>query len=389
MNRDIYRKFIKISVFSVGIVFIAMIITLNGLYLVKSVQRADDRISDFILHGIPEYRFNNPGPPIAVIHGKASGEITCIDFSEHHAIKKGDVYEVFAEVASSDKERGFASGCRFLKIADGDDLTVYIVPFGEVLDFGLTVLLTSACTALADFIIIGALIIIQSRRIMRPIIRRSELQRQFITDAGHELKTPISIIAASADVLDVDSPDNEWVNAIKKQSVRMSSLVSDLILLAKAEEGYTERGETFSISDAVWDMSSDFAAVAASKNISFNCEIEDDISFSGSPAGIGRLISVLLDNAVKYTDSGGTIWLSLRHDRHNIVFRVKNTCDIQNVSDLDKLFERFYRADFARSRSTGGSGIGLSIARSITEAHGGTISASGEKGKYIEFTVKL
>ena len=169
----------------------------------------------------------------------------------------------------------------------------------------------------------------------------------------------------------------------------MSSLVSDLILLSKTEEGYRERGESFSLSDAVWEVSSDFAAVAGAKKISFTREIADEINFTGDPVGIGRLISVLLDNAVKYTESGGTVWLSLASDRHNITLSVKNTCDIQDTDDLDKLFERFYRTDSARSRSSGGSGIGLSIARSIAEAHGGTITVGGKKGEYIEFTVKL
>jgi len=221
-------------------------------------------------------------------------------------------------------------------------------------------------------------------KIVRPIAENYEKQRRFVSDAGHEMKTPLTIIRANLDLLDTES---EEISEIRIQTDRLTKLTQDLVFLSKTEESaHTLPKIEMPLSDIVGETAASFHAPCSLRHIAYNTDIMPAVAFCGSPDMIRQLVSVLLENAVKYTPDGGIIRLSLTAGRGNIRLTVFNTtADKVEEDDLPRLFDRFYRSDASRNSETGGHGIGLSIAKAITEAHNGTISASTVNG--YDFTI--
>ena len=154
------------------------------------------------------------------------------------------------------------------------------------------------------------------------------------------------------------------------------------------ETPFPEKGR-FSVSEAAWETAEPFAVLAKAKGKNFSQSIEDNISFLGDRSAIQRMISILLDNAVRYSDDGGGIQMRIYRRRGKVCIEVSNTCDLPGVSDLDRVFDRFYRLDESRSAETGGTGIGLSMVRAIAETHGGRATVESADGKEICFRVVL
>ena len=218
-----------------------------------------------------------------------------------------------------------------------------------------------------------------------------EKQKQFITDAGHEIKTPLAIIKADADVLEMDYEDNEWVKDIQHQTERLTSLTNDLVSLARMEEG--KSAVTFSefpLSETVEEECSAYLMLAQSGGKQILSEIQPALFLNGDEKAIRRLVNIFLDNAMKYSPENSEIKVSLKKTGKQIRFSVLNqTKEPVNRDNLDRMFDRFYRMDASRNSETGGHGIGLSMAKAITEAHGGKISASSEDGTSLLMEVVL
>ena len=251
-------------------------------------------------------------------------------------------------------------------------------------------LITSSCVVVTSLLIVFILIFLLSKRAIAPFARNVERQKRFITDAGHELKTPITSISASSDVLDMLYGEDEWIENIRKQTGRLTKLMENLITLSRLDEEtpFPEK-EEFSLSEAAWESAESFSATAKAQGKQYVQEIGEGIRLYGDRASVQRMISILLENAVKYTEEGGEIRFSVYERRGKKYIEVVNTCQQEDMADIDRLFDRFYRPDISRSRNTGGTGIGLSIARAVAEAHGGKISAEYLDGQKICFKVVL
>lgn len=249
------------------------------------------------------------------------------------------------------------------------------------------ILLISGSVEIISLIIIFFILCIVSRRVIRPIADSIEKQKQFITDAGHELKTPLAIIGANTEVLEMLNGKNEWTESIKNQTTRLDKLVKSLLQLAKMEERAEEVVfSDFDLSAAAAEAAEPFGIMAQQKNRGFTTHIQPGIRMNGDENGIKTLVSVLTDNAIKYAPDGGFVDVSLSIQGKNIRLDIKNTDPGTDEKELNRLFDRFYRADSSRSRETGGFGIGLSIARTIVEANRGKISAYKESGGMICFS---
>ena len=233
------------------------------------------------------------------------------------------------------------------------------------------------------------LVVLLSRRAIDPVVRASEQQKQFITDAGHELKTPITVIGTSLKVLEMEVGRQKWIDKARAQTEKLRDLVQALITLCKYdEEAPPLHPRPFSVSEAVRDTAESFADFAQSKGHSLEVSAAPDLSYCGDEAAVRQLVSILLDNAVKYAAPDTAIRFSLEPVRHGVRITVANECLQLPGGDLDRLFDRFYRPDASRTAATGGFGIGLSIAKSIAEAHRGVIRA-GVQGNVISFTAEL
>lgn len=314
-------------------------------------------------------------------NGKAAGVFR--DYIATVSVEQALSYS--SDALSSGRERGYYGDYRYRVLgASGGSIVVFLNAVPEQQSMK-TLLKVSVIVSLLALLAAFALITAFSKKATAPYMKNMQLQKQFITDAGHELKTPLTSISTSADVLKLETGENEWVDNIQKQAARMSKLVANLVTLSKLDEGAQMPDMCdFSLSDAAWEVSEPFELRAVAQGKKYSRSIEDNITVHGDMAAVQQMISILLDNAFKYSDEGGEIRLSVRKQHKGSVIEVYNSCAEGSLGDISRFFDRFYRADKARS-ADGGTGIGLSIARAVAEAHGGSISAESADGRSIVF----
>lgn len=241
---------------------------------------------------------------------------------------------------------------------------------------------------LAEIIIISISKIL-SEWIIKPVEISFNKQKQFVADASHELKTPLSVIIACAETLENNPKEHKWLDNIKTESDRMSKLITNLLDLAKVEnETNKELYEKVNLSKLVEKAILPFESLAYEKNIKLDYEIKDNINFKCNSEEINELLSIMLDNAVKHSSKKGNIIVNLTDDKNNIILEVINKGDPIPKGEEEKIFERFYRVDKSRNRNDNRYGLGLAIAKSIVENHNGKISAASNN-EYTTFKVIL
>jgi two-component system sensor histidine kinase CiaH len=236
---------------------------------------------------------------------------------------------------------------------------------------------------------------------LKPVADAWDRQRRFISDASHELKTPLSVILANSQILlkdgNLGDESRRWVQSTQDEATHMKNLVNDLLQLAKTDEGaggstsaFTKKDVDFS--EIVDSCALEFDAVAFDRGVMLDSNVEEGIHLQGDPEWLGRLAKILIDNATKYARKGTEVKVTLKRTSQHIVLSVNNQGDPIDPEDLPHLFDRFYRSDKARSRGEGeqgGFGLGLAIAKGIAEVHGGTIKATSTKADGTTFTVTL
>ncbi len=238
----------------------------------------------------------------------------------------------------------------------------------------------------AAMAVLAVISVFLARRIVRPLEENDRRQKRFVSDAGHELKTPIAVISANSELLRRETGESEWLNNIDYENRRMSDLVRQLLSLSRAENGDLPK-ETLDLSRLAGGEVLPFESLAFEAGVTIDSEIEPDIFVEGNPGQLCQLVSILLDNALAH-GTGKQIGFTLARDKHSAVLTVTNEAKELDSEQLANLFDRFYRADESRSESGTHYGLGLSIAGAVTEAHGGTIKAAYKDGKAV-FTVTL
>ena len=232
------------------------------------------------------------------------------------------------------------------------------------------------------------LIRIFSRRAMRSFVENYEKQKTFITNASHELKTPLAVISANTEVVEMTAGESEWTQSIKNQVQRMTGLINDLVTLAKADEEREVIVEEFDFSAVVNEHASAFKTVIENDGKKLETSIQEEVIVKGDKKGLNEVVSVLIDNANKYCDEGGNIKVNLKKKGKRALLEVTNSfADGENV-DYKKFFDRFYRQDESHNSEKKGYGIGLSLAQSIVNSNKGKISVSYSGGE-ITFAVLL
>ena len=294
-------------------------------------------------------------------------------------------------VYASGKEKGFAGEYRYCRTAcDGETMLVFLNCQRELATFR-SFLYASIAISLAGTLAVFLLLLLFSGRIVRPIAESYEKQKRFITDAGHELKTPITIIRADADVLQSElEEENEWISDIRTQTSRLAELTAELIYLSKMEEENPAlQMQDVSLSELVDETAQSFQALALSRGKSFTAAVAPDLRVNGDEKALAKLVSILLDNAMKYSPENGTVALTLDQAGRSARLTVRNSTPPMEKGNADRLFERFTREDRARSSESGGFGLGLAIAKAVVEAHKGRIHAESEDGASLTVTAVL
>ena len=236
--------------------------------------------------------------------------------------------------------------------------------------------------------LITVIFAIASKRAVRPFEINSNRQKQFITDASHELKTPLAIISANAEVLQYKGDGNEWTQNIIDQTKHMGKLINQLLVLAKLDEVQekSEKQEA-DLKLLLEETIEPFEEVATQKKVTLKLHLEEGVTIRVNREQIAQLVSILTENAAKYVNDGGKIVWRLTKTQHGAVLVVKNTTE-KELPDTKRMFDRFYRSDSSRSSKPGGQGIGLSIAKKIVDSHKGSITAKAGDGM-VTFRVSL
>lgn len=319
-----------------------------------------------------------------------NGEIIETDIGKVAAVDAETAAGYAKDAAKFSGETGFFGNYRCRKQKEGENLRVIFLDCRRTLSVFRTFLAASIAVSFAGMAAVFLLVFLLSGKAVRPFIESYEKQKRFITDAGHEIKTPLTIIDADAAVLEMECGENEWLSDIQKQTERLKELTDDLIFLSKMEEGAgEEHWIDFPVSEVAAETAQSFELLAKSQNKHLQCQIEPGLSYRGDERNIRRLFSVLLDNGVKYSEDGGEITFSLQKKGKKLVLSVLNRAEDMDGKKAERLFERFYRGDPSRNSGTGGHGIGLSIAKAIVEGHKGKIAAEVKAGEMLEITAVL
>lgn len=416
MLKKMRWHFILAAMLAVFIMLVAVLAGINVWNYHTTAERADQRIQEiygFESGKVPgmensEENASQPVPPdiinrpddhdpeapyttrFFIVRLDEEGNVTDVSTDFIASVTQTEAEEFARKVLNEKRQVGYYKNYRFQILAKKNDNIVIFLNTTMELRSVRNVLLISCLVGVVCFLVVFLLVILLSKRAMKPYIRNIERQKRFITDASHEIKTPLTSIATSVDVIEMEYGEDEWTRNIHKQTSKMSRMVADLVTLSRLDEEnpFLERTE-FSLSDAVWEVAEPFASLAKAQGKKYSQRIEENLTLCGNPDATRQMISVLLDNAMKYSDENGTIRLDVYKVHGKTKIEVFNTCVLEETQNLSRLFDRFYRPDNSRSRKTGGSGIGLSIAQAVAEAYGGKIKVSSKDGKSIMFQVTI
>ena len=299
--------------------------------------------------------------------------------------------QLFADQVLSGGRRQGRIGTQFYCLTEsGDSRTLIVLDARLEMQAGQRVLATTSLVAgIACLLLsLGAWLLI--RRMVKPVEEAFVKQQQFIWDASHELKTPLAVISANADLLDSEIGENEYLGYIRSEVKRTDELVKNLLTLARMDRGTAEcqMAET-DFSDAVLSVLLPFESTVFEAGKTMKSEIQEQVRVTGNASLLQQLTVILLSNALKYSNPGGTITVVLKKKGRGAELRVRNTGEGIAPADRERIFDRFYRTDASRNSETGGEGLGLAIARSITEIHHGKIEAESQVGEYAEFIVTI
>lgn len=404
MIKKLRQKFILMSMLSLTFVITIIIGIINIHNYSIIIKRADEKLELIIdNNGIfPKEKGDKSFPPGKGMSPEAPFKTRyfSVTFNSDGEIVRTNIENVFSidelsagtyatELYNSSKEKGFFKNYRYQSKESNDEtLYVFVDCQDELMTFK-EFLYASLLFSLIGITAIFLLVLFSSKIILKPISESYEKQKHFITDASHELKTPLTVIDASTDVLEMEIGENEWISSIKDQVTRLSKLTEDLLLLSRMNETNKIIFTDFPLSEILEDSIKSFESVAIAQGKTIEADIQSNISYNGEINMITKLFSILLDNALKYSNEKGVIKISLHRNDKSTKITFYNTCEQIEVGNHDYLLERFYRKDSSRNSNTGGHGIGLSIAKSIVENHKGKINIKSDDGKSLLIIITL
>lgn len=424
LGRRLRRKFILVAMGAVTVVLTLIIAGINIVNYSHVCKMADARL-DYILAGKDGIDWGDESKAEPA-NGKDAGDsqagvrirhfegmtaespfdtryfTVTIDAGQVADVNTARIAAVGAKRAASIAARlhakgwtsGFSGNYRYTTDVQDDEITYVFVDCSRELASFHSFLSASVAISCIGWLAVLAIVAGASGAVIRPMVESYSKQKRFITDASHEIKTPLAVIDAANEVQEIESGESEWTQSIHEQVARLTALTERLVFLARMDEGSAGfTMATIDLSEAVDTAATPFESVAVSRGKRLSTSIACGVRAHADAAAVAQVVELLLDNATRYASEGSVIELSLRavsrvQGKGTTELVVSNAVDELPEGDLDRLFDRFYRADVSRSSKTGGSGVGLSVVRAIAEAHGGSATVSGHDHQ-ITFTVRL
>lgn len=311
----------------------------------------------------------------------ADGDILSINNGNNSMQSEETLLEITASILKSGKENGRTGNLTYL-VEKRRNYTLVAMIDGTINASNQSLLMRQMLVIGAmSLVILAVIAFFLAKKIVRPLEENDKKQKRFVSDAGHELKTPIAVISANSELLRRKTGDSEWLDNIDYENSRMSELVKQLLSLSKADNGEMPK-EILDFSELVNGETLPLESFAFERGKEIGSEIEPGLMVKGNPAQLRQLVSILLDNAIAH-GTGKKIGLTLKREKHNAVLTVKNDAETIDADQLEHLFDRFYKADEARSDNGSHYGLGLSIAKAVADSHGGHIEAAYKDGKAI------
>lgn len=397
MFKSLRKKFIATAVGSVAVVVAVLAITLNFINFNKLEERIDTTLLEASKSQALIKIFTEDGDDLVITKNSSSPtdyngfSIAKVDnigrvikaYRDDSLLPDQDALQDKAiEAIKVGKTSGFIGSYRFLKVESNVGNLILFLNCQRELDSFESFLKNSILISFVVIVSVLILVILVSKKVIAPIQETYIKQKQFITGASHELKTPLAIISSNADVLEMEHGDSKWTNNIHNQVERLSSLVNSLVVFSRMEEKDSVERAQFNLTEALKSRIEDFNELANFQKKYIAIDIDSGLNYYGEKDSIVQLMDILLENAIKYAPEDSDILVCLKKNRKNAILKVSNKADVKK-GDLSKVFDRFYRLDESRNSTIKGYGIGLSMAQLIAEKHRETIRAySPEDGVF-------
>ena len=405
MTKTLKRRFIIFTMTAVTCLLVFIVLAINSLNWMM-LERESDTVLETLVDADGAFHkmdFDRPPPffqPLDmdrmrasrffIVRSDQSGNIVNVNIDQISAIDQETAKSYALEVLKTDDTSGRVHGYKYAVKELGPNKLTFFMDTSEQSENFRMVLFASSAIAVLCWVILLIIVILLSGKVIRPVLVGMEKQKQFITNAGHEMKTPLAIIQSNNDTMVLIHGENKYNVHIRNQTKRLNVLMSNLLTLAKLDEEIPLPTETVNISDVAGELLPAYTEDAQARNLRFTVQIEPDIVIQTNKDSFRQMLTVLLDNAIKYTPDGGSVRLSLARDGRHIQIIEENTCDTSLEPDPERLFERFYRGDAARTqKESSGYGIGLSAARAICENFGGKLTAEYSSADSIRFTARF
>ena len=419
MQKTLQKKFVITAMAAISVLLLILLGAINGLNFWQT-DRQTDRLLETLTRQAAAAPRSEPGmlpfpdmsgkrepgdffsPPVTEDHAM-SARYFCVWFDREGSVARTDIGRIssvsgeeakeYAEkIYEQGKESGRLNRFEYRRMPARDrqgELLLFLDTSAQRYALLLVLALSAGIGILCWFGML-LLVILLSNKAILPIARNLEKQKQFVTDAGHEIKTPLAIIMANTEAMELCGGETKWSRNIKAQTARLGGLMQNLLVLARLDEGVWELpASDFSMSRLLEEALPTFCESAALKNVMIEAKIGQGIELHSNRENLLRLVSILLDNAVKYVPKGGEIAVTLKRQGRETLLQVENDCEELPVDEPEKLFDRFYRGDSARTQKSGGYGIGLSAAQAIVENCKGEIRAEYRGESRIVFTVRI
>ena len=426
MVRTLQIKFVKTAMTAISVLLLAVICAIIGIYSFDTYRKEKNTaemladsggIPDFVKMKRDRQEGFEPGPHdmqrpegtdsgnpffdnrmspddvMAVryfmIHYDTDGGIESADTGSIYSVTDEEAMEYGRQVIAGGKQSGIIGHFMYCLKDNEDGKTAAFVDVSSQISSILSVIVISLVIAAIAWILMFVFVSALSRRAIAPIAENIVRQKQFVTNAGHELKTPLAIIMANTEALELFNGETKWTRNIKSQTRRLNNLMQNLLTLSKMDEADLNLPmQDFDLGALIGEAAAPFEEPAREKGLTLSVQTPE-ITVKANRDSMGQLIGILMDNAVKYTPEGGGISVTAYAEGNSVILREENTVNPDDCEqNPERLFDRFYRRDEARTQKKGGYGIGLSAARAIAAANGAQISAA-YKEQNIVFTVKI
>jgi len=401
MIKRLRRKFILVAMCSMAAVLIIIIGTVN-IVNYSNIDKSSDAVISVLEEHDGEFPsafpqapdFNNGMTAETPFETRyftvtISGGAYRYDLRKISAVSEADARAFTDYVISKGKTKGMYKDFKYVatQTAAGDDMYIFL-DCGKAMDTFRTFLTMSVLISAGGLVVVLGLIVLLSRFALRPAEESYLKQKSFITNASHDIKTPLTVINAEAELIEMEQGETECTAEIKNQVARLTALTEKLVFLSRMEENPQYEFKEFNLTSAVEETLSPYARMAGAQGFTFKEEIQPDITLKGNEELVRRCVGLMLDNALKYAKEGGVIFIGLKKVGKVRQLTFYNEAEDVPVGNRKEFFERFYRGDKSRSVKRG-NGIGLSVVRAIAEIHKGKAQAVSEDGKSITFTIDL